>query len=285
MTKTKTLEELVAATGAMLAERPQQLPLWPPSERVMPNEFISASVFSALQRQDAKRFDKMTPIGEWNGYKLRYKGLRLTQVHADVWQGILEVARWHKPTVTSSEGVLVQFNPRQLLKLIGRDTGSAGRQQLHEWLTDMQAAVLEITMPGGRGGYGAAILPECAWQKQADGSLRYSIRLHRFLCDALDRGFAAIDWPSRRLLARNELALWLQQYLAAFPVPTPVADLQGLSGRSAMLKDFRFKLRGSMALLVKAKVVTSWAIDDEDRLVVKVAPRLQGGDRVQPGTP
>jgi hypothetical protein len=94
MTKTKTqsYEAMLDEKRAELAALPLQLPLWPDTRRAMPIEFVTASVFSAIQSQDTPYVKKLTTIVEWNGYVLKYKGRRLTQVHADVWQGVMEVA-------------------------------------------------------------------------------------------------------------------------------------------------------------------------------------------------
>src|SRR6187397_2417130 len=128
-----TTESLIAEITATIESRPIQMPMpWAASERAMPTEFLAASVFSALKRGDAPDRRKLTLIGEWNGYRLHSKGRRLTQVHADVWYGVMEIAKWNPA------GAKVVFTARQLLRLMGNDTDSKSRKRLHEWITDMQ---------------------------------------------------------------------------------------------------------------------------------------------------
>lgn len=279
MTGSQSLEEMLDAKRAELAAMPLQLKLWPDSKRAMPIEFVGASVFSAIQSQDTPYVKRLTPIVEWQGYRLNYKGRRLTQVHADVWQGVLEIAKW-QPV----EGAFVRFRTRQLLRIIGRECGSANRKQLHEWITDMASNLVEVTMPGGKRGYFGPMFSDGAWEKSASGEMHYSVRLHRLLCEAFDRGFSAIDWEQRRKLRRNELALWLQQYVAVFPRGVSVAELRSLSGGTAQtLKGFRRKLRIALATLARFAIIRDWRIDDEDRLHVAMHEQLTGGDRVAPG--
>jgi hypothetical protein len=267
----EAIQRLTSEIQEALAKRPLQLPLWRDQQRVMPKEFIAASVFSAMQSQDTPYAKKLTLIGEWNGYQLRYKGRRLTQVHADVWQGVMEIAGWH-----AAEGSTVEFRSRQLLKLIGRGTDRVTRKQLHEWITDMAACLVEITMPGGRAGFFASVFPECAWKKnEATGQMHYSVKLNRALCEVFGRGYSAIDWDQRKLLRRNELALWLQQYVAAFPMPVALDHLRLLSGdRTERLRDFRRKVRFSMRALQTVGVVHRWQIDSTDRLMVALPEQL-----------
>jgi hypothetical protein len=268
----KSIDQLATEVGAAIEARPQQLPLWPPTERVMPVEFIAASVFTAMQGQRTPHFKKMTVIGEWNGYQLRYKGRRLTQVHADVWQGILEIAQWYGPQFERT----IEFGARQLLRVIGRGTSKAARGQLHEWLTDMQACALEIIMPGGRAGFSAPIFLECSWIRHPKtAELIYQLKPNPKLCNAFERGFSTIDWDRRARLRRNELACWLQQYLGAFPMPVPVEALHALSARASTLKEFRRKLRDAMALICREKLVRDWRIDELDQLVIELPNRLR----------
>jgi hypothetical protein len=170
----------------------------------------------------------------------------------------------------------VRFRTRQLLRLIGRQCGSVNRAQLHEWITDMASNLVEISVPGGQRGYFGPMCPEGSWEKSASGEMHYAVRLHRGLCEAFGRGFSAIDWEQRKTLRRNELALWLQQYLVVFPRGVTVADLRDLSGGNVQtLKGFRRKLRIALDTLQLARVLRRWKIDADDRVHVAFPEQLR----------
>jgi hypothetical protein len=270
----KTTAELIADITTTVESRPVQMPLWPPSERAMPNEFVAASVFSAMRTGDATFAKKLTLIGEWEGYRLHYKGRRLTQVHADVWMGVMEIAKW-RPGAAK-----IVFSARQLLRIMGRDTGTAYREKIHEWITDMQTCLVQVTLPGGRKGYGAAVFPEAAWQKRPDGGLEYSLVVKRMLCEVFERGYSLVNHEQRKALGRNELALWLQQYITAFPMAVPLERLQALSGAppSQRMPDFRRKLLVALRALQSVGGVSNWTIAPaapSDRLIAELPRRLK----------
>jgi hypothetical protein len=63
-----------------------QLSLWPDHKRAMPTDFLVCALFAAIQEKDASYFNGVQ-IANANGFEITFRGKRLTQVHADVWQG------------------------------------------------------------------------------------------------------------------------------------------------------------------------------------------------------
>ena len=84
-----------------------QLAFWPDDKRAMPGDFIACALFSALQEKDAEYLERVQ-LASINGLSVTYTGHRLTQVHADVWDAIMHLARQFP------EGSRVEFRARQL---------------------------------------------------------------------------------------------------------------------------------------------------------------------------
>ncbi len=109
-------------------------------------------------------------------------------------------------------------------------------------------------------------------KNEGTGETRYKVMLHPTLCEAYDRGFTCFEWMERKSIGKNELALWLHQYLLAFPKPVPVAELQQHSWQaSATRSSFRHRLRAAADLLAGLGLIDKWAIDRQDRLLTKPA--------------
>jgi hypothetical protein len=85
-----------------------QLSFWPDKKRAMPGDFIACALFSSLQEKGADYLER-SQLASINGVSVMYTGHRLTQVHADVWEAIMHLARQFP------EGRSAQFRARQLL--------------------------------------------------------------------------------------------------------------------------------------------------------------------------
>jgi hypothetical protein len=227
--------------------------------RMMPTEFIGAALFSALNRSAKPvMVAKMTEIGRMNGYHIVYKGRVLTQAHADVWLAIIEIFRRQRRV---EAGCRVEFHAGQVLKMIGKTVSADRRHDLYEWITDMIACAVHIYKPGGGATYVGPMLFGKI-DKLSTGEVRYEVLLHPVLCDAFARGYTGLNWVDRKAIGKNELALWLHQYLTAFPQPVNVGDIQQLSGQSsASAKEFRRRLTNAMDVLMELSIVRSWKVD------------------------
>lgn len=212
--------------------RVYQLAFWPDHERAMPGDFIACALFTASR---ATAFVTRSQLASINGLSVLFTGKRLTQVHADVWMGIMHLARQRR------EGDVVWFRDRQLLELIGRHTHQGQREQLKDWLSQLTATevLVQDDVRGRR--FGGSLLP---WRVEADadGNTIYAVDISRELAKLLSERQPMIDWELRKRLQNKPLALWLQTYFARFSKPVSVAQLHALSGSTAQLKEFRRKL-------------------------------------------
>ena len=242
--------------------RVYQLAFWPDDKRAMPTEFIRSALFAGIQAKHATLIDG-EQIASVDGLSITYTGQRLTQVHADVWEGIMHLARQFP------EGERVTFRARQFLRLIGRHTGKSQRDELKRLFNQLTATSVEVNdTRSKRRRFWGSLLPSGAGCDEADDTL-YVVELNRNLLKLFDRGYSTVDWQLRRLLLKKPLALWLQHFLADCRKPTTVAFLHKHSGSTARsLRHFRQQLRGALDELRNVGVLTSWRLDELDTVHV-----------------
>jgi hypothetical protein len=231
---------LVAQTQTVLEQREEgriyQLAFWPDDRRAMPEDFIFSAVFGAVK---ANRQVTREALASINGLTVIYTGPRLNQVHADVWMGIMHLAR------QLPEGTLVRFTAAQLLRLIGRHTGKSQREQLKTWIAQLCATDLMIQQDVSGKRFAKKILdrPDGDLAEQdRGGQSAFAVVIPRDVARLLSSGFGTVDWQQRMALQNKPLALWLQLFFSRFRRPVNVAQLHALSGSGASLKEFRRKL-------------------------------------------
>ena len=83
----------------------RQFSFWADEKRAMPSDFIACALFAGIQEKDVAYLNDVE-IANANGLRIVFKGNQLTQVHADVWQGIMHLAR------RQNEGATVRFKAR-----------------------------------------------------------------------------------------------------------------------------------------------------------------------------
>jgi len=227
-----------------------QLALWPETHRAMPTEFIRSALFAAIQGKDATYLERVE-IANANDLSIVYTGHRLTQVHADVWEGIMHLARG------MPESTQVKFRTKAFLRLIGRHTGKRQRDELRLWWAHLAATCVELHDKKNGRRYFGSMLPRGAERTERDDSV-YVVEINRDLARLFDRGFSTVDWEQRKRLMKKPLCLWLQHHFSAFPKPITIKTLHTLSGSNAQhLRQFRAKLNVALGELVEAGVLTS----------------------------
>lgn len=214
------------------ASRVYQLAFWPDDERAMPGDFIACALFTASK---ATGYVTRCELASINGLTVIFTGKRLTQVHADVWMGVMHLAR------SRFSGDVITFRARTLLELIGRSTHQGQREQLKDWLAQLTATDVQIQTDDKARRYGGSLLP---WRQEcdADGHTIYTVDISRDLAKVLSGNHWCVDWEIRKRLQNKPLALWLQTYFSRFKKPVTVAQLHALSGSTSSLKKFRQNL-------------------------------------------
>jgi hypothetical protein len=268
--KDPIIEAMAAETQAALALRDKQaedakvyqLAFWPDDERAMPGDFIACALFTASK---STSYVTRCELASINGLTVIFTGKRLTQVHADVWMGVMHLAR------EQFEGDVVTFRGRRLLELIGRHTHQGQREQLKDWLSQLTATDVLIQSDGKKKRFGGSLLPWREERDVVDGQTVYTVDISRELAKVLSGNYWRVDWDTRKQLQNKPLALWLQTYFSRFTRPVKVAQLHALSGSSAPLKKFRQNLKRALDDLHAAGGYSA-AIDAADTVVAVKRP-------------
>jgi hypothetical protein len=238
-----------------------QLALWPENRRAMPDSLVRSALFAAIHGKDATYLDGVE-IASINDLSIKYTGQRLTQVHADVWEGVMHLARGAKETQR------VSFRAKQFLRLIGRHTGKSQREELKSLFRQLTATCVEVHDTKNNRHFFGSLLPQGADKDENDDTL-YVVEINRHLARLFERGFSTVDWEQRKRLRAKPLSLWLQHHFAAFDKPVTVAELHRLSGStSKTLFHFRANLKAALAELEQAGVLAAWYLDDNDTVHV-----------------
>lgn len=241
-----------------------QLALWDEDQRAMPTEFVRSALFAAIQGKDATHLDRVE-IANANDLRIVYTGKRLTQVHADVWEGIMHLAR------NAPEQTQIKFRARSFLRLIGRPTGKRQREELKSWWAQLTATCVEVHDKKHERRYFGSLVPRGADRDENNDTV-YVVEINRDLAKLFERGYSTVNWNQRKLLLKKPLALWLQHHFSAYPKPVTVQTLYNLSGSSAkQLRQFRARLKIALTELEKCCVLASWRLDERDTVHIKLA--------------
>jgi hypothetical protein len=257
--------EVEAVDAKREAATVYQIAFWQDDKRAIPTDFVACALFAGIQGKDAA-YVEQEPIASANGLTITFTGRRLTQVHADVWEGIMHLARQFP------QGSVVRFRARQLLRLIGRHTGKRQRDELKLWLDQLTATAVVIHDEKNKSRFRGSLLPKSA-ERDEDGDTMFAVDVSRDLAKVFASGFSVVDWQQRQRLQKKPLALWLQHYFSRFPKPVTVSELLRLSGStSRTLFHFRAQMKAALAELAAEGVIGAWRIDESTDAVHVTRP-------------
>lgn len=273
-TRRRASDVFPAAREAEAATKGAQLTFWEDHKRAMPTQFVASALFSVVQPKDAGYLDGVV-LASGQALTINYKGKRLTQIHADVWQGIMHLAR------RAPEETPIRFQARAFLRMIGRGTGKSQRDQLHEWIRDLQATSLEVLDTGSKRVYFGSLLPEGGRDQATPQDRAYVVTINRGLCTLFEAGFATINWEQRMRLRGKHNAQWLQHYFSWSKKPVPIGELHRLSGSAATLTQYKRNLRDALADL-EAQGGHAAFIDEHD--IVRPKPAAASSQKLTPAS-
>lgn len=245
----------------------QPIPTWPDQKRGIPNLCLRSALFGVIQRGRRKAVKRET-IAAVHGLNIRYTGWRLDQGDFDVLAHSLHLAS-HQST-----GQYIQFTVKGFLKGIGRSHGKSGREWLKDCLRRLTASAVEIRLevPSTFGreicSYTGSLLDEFYYTEEDQ---TYFLKFNSKLATLFDAGWTLLQWQ-QRLLLKTDLAKWLHGFYASHRVPYSMktCTLQQLCGSDCgRLSDYRCKLRSALDELVKAGILSSWSVDQDDKVHVQ----------------
>jgi hypothetical protein len=259
----QAVDRLQSEAAEQEASKVYQLAFWPDHQRAMPTDFLACALFAAVHPKDARNL-RGAELACINGYRVTFTGKMLTQVHADIVMGALQMMRG------MAEGQPVVVRPRSFLRSIGRHSGKTDRDSFRQLIDDIIATAVRITTPDGRTSYSGSILT-----RSKDASVRgdqaFLLEVNRDLARVFLNGFGTVDWNQRKALLKKPLAQWLQLFTSRFSKPVQVAELHQLSRSSAPLRSFRRQLKLALIELERVGVGT-WYVDETDVMRQRTEP-------------
>lgn len=251
----------------------------------LPLGFVRSALFGVGDKRtetnrdlsrEAARNDAVD-LASAKAYRIRYRGPSLDQHHALVWQAIIEA---HRTQCGHDPMQALHISRPALLRAIGRkDVGTGARKQLGKWIGDLTRAWVSVDTP--KVTYQGALISAALLDKETH-QLTISIP---GLLDLFTNEVAGIDLTRKLTLGRNQLALWLHDFISSQSndpsrmIPVPVSELRRLSGSSLGMPQFRQRLKQALELLKTRSEGTTpllirATIDSTDRLVFEKSRTL-----------
>ena len=250
-----------------LTQKPA-LPHWPNQTRGIPNICLRSALFGVIQRGRRKAV-KGEQIAAVKGLEIRYTGWHLDQGDFDVLIHAL-----HLVSLQQTTEAYVQFTGKGFLHGINRTPGKSGREWLKDSFRRLTCSAIEITLEiKDKYGkhyctYTGSLVDEFYY---SSANQNYFLKINPKLARLFNAGWTQLQWH-QRLQLKTDLAKWLHGFYASHKTPYPikVETLRHLCGSSCgRLADFRGKLRRAMDELEKAKLISTWMIDRQDKVHVE----------------
>ena len=253
----------------MMAEQQEQLPMWPQTQRGLPNSFSRSALFTVGNLRTGTRLNlKRHQVAALNGIDITYTGEELFQDDEDVLLQILHLARL-QPLSTE-----VSFNASSMIAELGWTRNAGSIKRLADCIDRMKASSLSVTVEAAsvRENFSGSLIRAFRWREEGSNTTmrQWTILLEKEIVTLFNpKSYTRLDWSTRMKLP--PLAKWLHSFYHshAQPYPFKVDSLHRLTGsKISKLYQFRYKLRQALDDLVEAGFLESARIDPHTDLVV-----------------
>lgn len=253
----------------MQQQQPEQLPIWPQTQRGLPNSFSRSALFTVGNIRTGKRLNlKRHQIAALAGISITYTGEELFQDDEDVLLQILHLARL-QPIATE-----VTFKASAMIAELGWSRNAKSIERLADCIERMKASSLSVTVesPTARENFSGSLIRAFRWREEGSNETmrQWTILLEKEIVGLFNpKTYTRLDWNTR--LKLPPLAKWLHSFYHshAEPFPFKVETLHKLTGsKIAELFKFRYKLREALDILVEAGFLESAYIEPRTDLVV-----------------
>ena len=236
-----------------------------------PLSFVRSALFGVGASRSGPMVSRMpVPLaGDALQATMTYKGPRLNQRHALVWQACVAAAatqRTHQLVISAAE----------LLALLGGSTDGDAHKDLGRQLEELVEGTVKIstTYDGLTRTYVGHLIDnvERVMTVGKNPKLHHlTIGLSARITHLLRERVVLDTLPVKAKIPRNQLALWLIDWISSHStVPTTsVAEIRRLCGSDIQsLAAFRFALRAALTRLEAKPIalIQRWRIDAQDRL-------------------
>ena len=244
-----------------------------PNTRPAPNPVLRGSLFGLVKRGEAETLKNFC-VFEGKDLSVYYDGVSLGQADMDVWLRLVQMVgqRFLDPATRT---VTVEFRPSLFLREIGREGGSHGRIGSHdrEWLVQALkrlTGVITIRTTDNRKGIMGGLIKSAAWNDDAD---RLVVEIDNTVGYLFTGGYSQINLDARKSLMGDDLALWLQAFIASHkgPKATFFYSIQTLMQRCRSKitepRKFKYRLTEKMEKLMELKAdirgFHNWVMDGD----------------------
>ena len=233
----------------------------------VPLAFARSALFSVRERT-SERLTQHEVAADGERYRLIYTGPQLHQQHSLLWQAIIAQALDRQSTAQHDGSVRLVTSRPALLRLMGKADDSASRRWLLLTLDELRLGTLKLDTP--RHVFSHDLLGDYAYDRET-GALEISIS--RQVLGLLADEVAVIDLGRKARLGRNQLALWLHDFISTqtngSTLPVAVQKLHRLCGSVQGIPQFRQRLRQAADKLSAGEdpVLIRWRIDEDDRFI------------------
>lgn len=239
------------------------LPWWEEGARRAPNLLLRNALFGISK--DRESYGEMRLLASLEGHTVK-SNEQLNQYDLDNLEMLLHLQREH------AIGARVLFSGHSFLKAMGRSKGGGDHKQLHDDLTRLVRATVEIRWLNERKSYTESLVASFGRDEKTE---MYSVRFSEEMLQLYEAGSAQFCWEQRKKLGKNNLAKWLQVFYASHDAPFAMKaqTLREQSGATSKIFEFRRMLRTALAKLQAVGFLSSWAISEDDLVTVKKTPR------------
>lgn len=263
MVTKRTFEENLALIkvrgGAVKAEKKAttakqlMLPFWPDDVRRVPNLVLRNALFGATK--DREFFGPMRLVASLEGHTVKVTE-RMNQYDLDNLEMLLHLQR-EQPL-----GSRVAFTAYGFLKAMRRGTSGKHHKELHEDLTRLARATVEIRWTNERKSYTGSLVSGFA--RDEDTGM-FVVTFNEDMMRLYNAGSTQIDFEQRQQLGKSNLAKWLQVFYASHDAPyaMKVDTLRALSGSTTTKKEFSRLLKTALSKLVEVGLLSSWDIEED----------------------
>lgn len=245
-----------------------QLPIWPQDVRGFPNAISRSALFNVANARKGERANyKRKTIASLSGIEITYSGEELRQCDEDLWMQVIHMGR------VQELGTEVRFTANAMLTELGWTKNSGSYKRLVDCMDRLKASAVTVTIKkdGVRKGYSGSLIRSFKWKEDfSDSPMREWVVLlePEIIVLFQPSDYSRLDWKLR--LKLPPLAKWLHSFYHshAQPYPYKVETLHGLTGSEiAEMRQFRYKLKKALELLVESGFLASAHIDARTDLV------------------
>lgn len=275
MVTKRTFEENLALTKARAkavevkkAKANQlMLPFWPDEVRRVPNLVLRNALFGATK--DREFYGPMRLVASLEGHTVKVTE-RMNQHDLDNLEMLLHLQR------TQPLGSRVGFTAYSFLKTMGRGTSGRHHKELHEDLTRLARATVEIRWTNERKSYTGSLVSGFA--RDEDTGM-FVVTFNEDMMRLYNAGSTQINWEQRQQLGKSYLAKWMHVFYASHDAPYAMKTdtLRALSGSKTTQKEFNRLLKTALKRLIDIGLLSSWNIDGELVHVRKLMKPLTRG--------